>query len=208
MDLIITLLSSLTPYGHYAYLIMFLILIACGFGLPLPEDIVLVTGGILAGREVTTFGMTFLVTMAGVMIGDSTIFLIGSRAGDRLKKTRFFARLLPPERDAKIQNWYAKYGDKVIFFARFAPGLRMPLFLSAGIYKVPFWKFFLLDGFAALISVPVWIYLGELFGDNLELLDQKIKKLQFGIYGALALVLVAVVVGLVIKKKIAKKIDS
>ena len=40
MKLIIELLAHLTPYGHYAYFIMFAILLACGFGLPMPEDVV------------------------------------------------------------------------------------------------------------------------------------------------------------------------
>lgn len=203
MDLIIKLLNSLIPYGDLAYLIMFLLLLFCGFGLPLPEDVVLVTGGILASKGVTEFWITFMVTMLGVLMGDSIIFLIGKTYGERIKKTRFFRIFISPERDKKIKEKYDKYGSGIIFVARFMPGLRMPIFLSTGIYGAPYLKFLSLDGFAALISVPVWIYVGEIFGNNLEALDQKIKSLQFGIYGVLAAAILLLFLFLYLKKRFA-----
>jgi membrane protein DedA with SNARE-associated domain len=190
MTIIIKLLDSLTPYGHYAYGIMFLLLIACGFGFPMPEDVVLITGGILSARGVVSFWGTFGVTMAGVLIGDGIVFTIGKRFGPQIRETRFFRMILTPERETQVAQWFERYGDKVVFFARFAPGLRTPLFLTAGSYQVPYWKFFALDGFAALISVPLWIWVGEVFGDNLDLLETKMRKLQFGIYGVIIVLLI------------------
>ena len=34
---------------QYGYAAVFAVLIACGFGVPIPEDITLVTGGIISG---------------------------------------------------------------------------------------------------------------------------------------------------------------
>lgn len=208
MQIILQLLDGLTPYGGYAYLIMFGILIACGFGLPIPEDVVLITGGILAARGVVNFWATFAVTMAGVLIGDGIVFAIGKRFGPRIKETKFFKKLLTPKREKKIIKWFSAYGDKVIFFARFAPGLRTPLFLTAGTYQVPYWKFFVLDGFAALISVPLWIWVGKVFGDNLDLLEVKIRKFQVGMYSILLLLLALVIIIWYVKKQFKAKIET
>ncbi|MCX6123995.1 MAG: DedA family protein, partial [Proteobacteria bacterium] len=93
---------------------------------------------------------------------------------------------------------------KIIFMARFMPGLRTPLFFATGSYQVPFWKFFLLDGFAAIISVPLWIYVGYLFGANLEELEQVIRHFQFGIFAALAILITLIVTSIMIKKKLMK----
>lgn len=205
MRLIIDLLAFLMPYGTLAYFIMFFILLACGFGLPLPEDIILITGGILASHGVTKYWVTLAICMAGVLIGDSVIYTVGRTMGDRIKKTKIFNYIVKKERDQKIQFWFSKYGDKVIFFARFMPGLRMALFLSSGIYRVPAWKFFALDGFAALISVPLWVWLGYIFGSNLEVLEHKMHQLQQGIYGVLGLVIVGVLVYWLAKKKFSQK---
>lgn len=181
---------------------MFGFLIACGFGFPMPEDIILISGGILSARGICDFWLTFLVTMAGVMIGDGIIYLFGRFAGDRVKKSWLYRRVMTENMDEKTKNFWKKYGDRVIFMARFMPGLRMPIFLTSGIYKVSAAKFFLLDGFAAIISVPVWIWVGYVFGHNLELLGQKIKQFQFGIYGVLLIVILFFVVIYFTKKKL------
>jgi membrane protein DedA with SNARE-associated domain len=86
------------------------------------------------------------------------------------------------------------------------PGLRMALFLSSGIYRVPAWKFFMLDGIAAFISVPLWVWLGHIFGENLEALEHKIHQLKVGIYGVLGVVVVCVFIIWVIKKKFSEKL--
>jgi membrane protein DedA with SNARE-associated domain len=202
MHLIIELLNHLTPYGVFIYPIMFFILLICGFGLPLPEDVILVTGGILSARDVTHFWTTVLVTFMGVIIGDGIIFTIGKRVGPKIKQTRFFRFLVKEDSEKKIMGWFNRYGDKVIFFARFTPGLRMPLFLTAGAYQVPAWKFFALDGIAALISVPTWVWIGHVFGSNLELLETKMKHLQIGIYGFIAFILIVILTVWFIKKKV------
>ena len=204
MRLIITLLAFLTPYGTHAYIIMFAILLACGFGLPLPEDVVLISGGMLAARGVTDWTVVTLVCMAGVIIGDGIVFGLGRHFGERVKSLPLIKKILHSEREIKVRTLFAKHGDKVIFFARFMPGLRMPIFLSAGIYRVKPWKFVLIDGVAALFSVPAWIWVGHAFGENLEVLEKKIAQLQMGTYTILGLVLLSILGIYFVKKKLMK----
>jgi len=201
MTLLIDLLNFIQPYGIYSYFVIFGVLLACGFGLPIPEDITLVAAGILAAREIIDFNNAVALCMFGVLVGDGTVFGLGRRYGSRLRGTRFFSLFLPEKRDAAVKSIFQKYGDKVIFMARFMPGLRTPLFFATGSYHVSFWKFFLLDGFAALISVPLWIYVGYLFGSNLEELEKIIRKAQFGIYTTLAVLVLTFVALYIVKKK-------
>lgn len=197
-------ITFLTPYGTHSYFVMFGVLIACGFGFPMPEDIILVTGGILASRQVTTFWTTVFVCMAGVILGDGVVYTLGRILGKRVKQTWLFRRLLSPQMDTRIEEVFERWGTKVIFMARFMPGLRMPIFMSSGIYRVPAWKFFALDGFAALISVPTWIYVGYFFGANLDVLERKIRDLQTGLYTILGLTIAAMAVFVIIKNRINK----
>jgi membrane protein DedA with SNARE-associated domain len=201
MQILIDLLNFIQPYGTHSYFVILGVLLACGFGLPLPEDITLVTAGILASRNIIDFNMTVALCMFGVLLGDGIIFWLGSHYGTRLRKTKFFAMILPEKRDAAVKAIVQKYGDKVIFMARFMPGLRTPLFFATGSYHVPFWKFLLLDGFAAIISVPLWVYVGYLFGSNLEHLEVVIRKAQAGIYLSLAGVILIFVAIYFIRKR-------
>lgn len=205
MDLVIDFLNFLQPYGTLSYVVMFAVLLLCGLGLPLPEDIVLVTGGILASRGITELWLTNVVCMAGVLIGDGFVLTIGKTIGPRVKQTWLFRRIITPKMDEKVQAVFLRWGDKVVFLARFMPGLRTPIFLTAGIYKTSYSKFLALDGSAALISVPVWIWIGELFGYNLELLAQKMKQFQVGI---LVVVAVLLIVFFVRNRWLASRVSS
>jgi membrane protein DedA with SNARE-associated domain len=179
---------------------MFLLLLACGFGLPLPEDITLLTGGILASRNITDLLITNVVCFTGILLGDGVVYMLGRRFGPVLKSRGIFKRLINEQRDLKVAAVFRKYGDKVIFMARFMPGLRMPIFMTAGIYQVKAWKFFLLDGFAAMISVPVWIYLGFIFGENIEQLHRVARRFNFAIYGVVAFIVVSFIILVVWRK--------
>ena len=200
MKLLIDLLHFIQPYGTHSYIVILGVLLACGFGLPLPEDITLVAAGILAARDIIDFNTTVALCMFGVLLGDGIIFGLGSRYGTKLRTTKFFSLILPERRDAAVKAIFEKYGDKVIFMARFMPGLRTPLFFAAGSYHISVWKFLALDGLAAVLSVPLWVYVGFLFGANLEELEKVVRKAQFGIYAGLA-VLVLLFVGAYLVKK-------
>lgn len=191
MRLLLDLLDILTPYGTYSYFVMFGILLACGFGFPMPEDIVLISGGILASRGITHFGAVHAVCMAGVLCGDCIVYYMGRRFGPQIKSKGIFKKIINENIDRRVSEVMHKYGDKVIFMARFMPGLRTPVFMTCGIYQVKPWKFFLLDGAAAIISVPLWIYVGYVFGKNLEDLEMKIKQFQTGIYSILGIIIVS-----------------
>jgi membrane protein DedA with SNARE-associated domain len=68
----------------------------------------------------------------------------------------------------RARDLYADHGAKMLFAARFMPGIRSAMFLSAGVFGVPFWKFFLIDGIAAMFSVPLWIWAGAKFSGHAE----------------------------------------
>lgn len=192
------LIGFFTDYGYTA---VFVILIACGFGLPVPEDITLVSGGVISGLGLANPHWMLVVGLAGVLIGDSTMFLLGRVFGYRIQRIRTFRKILSPRRFSQIQRKFKKYGLGLLFVARFLPGLRSPIFLVAGMSRrISYLTFILMDGVAALISVPVWVYLGFFFADNLDLLMEYVHDVQKLIYLALGLI-VLVVLFIYFKKK-------
>lgn len=154
--------DALLPiFTQYGYLAVFLMLLICGFGIPIPEDVTLVTGGVIAGMGFADVNTMVFVGLAGVLVGDGIMFGLGRRHGPRIANSRFFSKILTPERFEQAQDKFQKYGKWVMFVARFLPGLRTPVFFAAGMTKrVPFYIWLLMDGFAAIISVPAWVYLG------------------------------------------------
>ena len=89
------LIDFFTGYGYFA---VFFVLLICGFGVPIPEDITLVAGGVISGLGYTNEHVMFAVGMAGVLAGDAIMFTIGRVYGKSVLKLRFVARTLTPER--------------------------------------------------------------------------------------------------------------
>lgn len=182
--------SFFTQFGYAA---VFLVLVICGFGVPIPEDVTLVTGGVIAGLGYANEHLMFAVGMAGVLVGDGIMFLLGRVYGERILRFKPVAKLMTPKRYAQVQQKFDQYGNRVLFVARFLPGLRSPIFLTAGMSgKVSFWQWLLMDGFAALISVPLWVYLGFFGAENREWLMTKIHQFQHVFYVLIAIVVVFV----------------
>ena len=145
------LLESLIDlFTEHDYIAVFLVLLICGMGVPIPEDITLVAGGVISGLGYSNVHVMFAVGMAGVLIGDLTMFMIGRQFGERALRWRWVALMLTPERRALVQQKFDRYGIRLLFIARFLPGLRSPIFIVAGwSRRVSPLKFLLLDGAAA-----------------------------------------------------------
>ncbi|AUZ05551.1 DedA family protein [Vitreoscilla stercoraria] len=178
---LIDLLESF--FAEYGYIAVFGVLVACGFGVPIPEDITLVAGGVMAGLGHANVHWMVVVGLVGVLVGDGLMFTAGKVFGTRILRFRLIARIMTPERYLQVQEKFEKYGNWVLFVARFLPGLRTPIFISAGISgKVSYTRFLLMDGFAALISVPIWVYLGEFGAENRDWLMAKVHQFQMVIF--------------------------
>lgn len=173
MELLIDFFSS---YGYWA---VFFVLLICGFGVPIPEDITLVSGGVISGLGYTNVHWMLVVSMIGVLVGDSTMYWLGRIYGEKILKFPLIRKVATPERFAQVQERFETQGWKLLFVARFLPGLRAVVYLVSGISrKVTFTRFVLVDFFAAIISVPIWVYLGDFGARNLDWLEAQIHKGQ------------------------------
>ncbi len=193
--------------GHsleVGYGFVFVVLLLCGFGLPMPEDVVLVTGGVLAwldsDLEVATFaGMIrdrgllamALVGLAGILAGDSVIFWAGRRFGAHVADFRPLRRLVTPAKLERVERLMRRRGNIVVVVARYLPGIRAPTYFTAGHARMPYWEFLLFDGLAALVSAPLWVCLGFWFGNDIERAAREASRFGHYILLAVGVVLAA-----------------
>lgn len=184
MEILHELVTFFTVYGYIA---VFLVLVACGFGLPIPEDITLIAGGVICGlaSQVLSVNIMLAIALLGVLAGDGAMFMLGRIVGPRVKTLPILRSIFTEKIYKKMQDKVHRYGNRILFVSRFLPGLRAPIFITAGISrKVPYWKFLLMDGSAALISVPIWVYAGYYFAHDLDLLISWVKKSEHFVIGA------------------------
>ena len=174
-------------FSNYGYFAVLFVLIICGFGVPIPEDITLVSGGVISGLGYANVHIMLVVSLLGVLLGDSTMYWLGRIYGTKILRFRPIRRFLTLDRLRMVRSKFDQYGNRVLFL----PGLRAPIYMVAGITRrVSFTRFVLLDFCAAIISVPIWVYLGDFGASNLDWLHAQIKKGQSVIYILIALLVV------------------
>ncbi|HET8765426.1 MAG TPA: DedA family protein [Rhodanobacter sp.] len=183
----------ITIFAENGYAAVWIALLICGLGLPLPEDVTLVAGGVISGLGYANVHTMFLMCMAGVLLGDTTIFVVGRRYGTAILKWRWVARIVTPLRYRIVQRKFTRYGNRVLFVARFLPGLRTTIYLTAGVTrKVSLLRFILIDTVAAAISVPIWVYLGYFGANNHEWLAKWLQRGQNSLWVIVAIAIAGI----------------
>ena len=180
-------------FGEFSYLGPFLVLLLCGVGLPLPEEVTLIGSGLLLYRGEVEFLPIVGVCSAAILLGDSIPFLLGRRYGMSALRIRWVARILHPERFARMERRFEDHGGWAVFLCRFFAGVRIPGYFVAGTMRMSYLRFLALDALGVLISVPISIYAGKLFGGQVDRLKSTVADFHL-VLGflvvALALILI------------------
>ena len=180
-------------FGEFSYTAPFVVLLLCGIGLPLPEEVTLIGSGILLYRGEVEFLPIVLVCSAAILLGDSIPYWLGRRYGMEALKVRWVRRVLHPERFARLEKRFAAHGNWATFLCRFFAGVRIPGYFVAGMMRMTFPRFLILDGLGVLISVPLSIHLGKVFGGEVDKLHRRVNDLHL-IFAFVALSLALILV--------------
>jgi len=127
----------------------------------------------------------------GVVLSDIVLYVGGRYFGEWLLKRRWMARVLPPARRRRTEANFHRYGVGILVFGRLVPGIRAPLFLTAGSMRLPLPRFLLADGIGAIVGNSFFFFLGFWLGDSVKILIE-------GVEARLKPVLIIVGVGLVV----------
>ncbi len=223
--------------AFWVYLGVLGALVAAGVGVPIPEELPIVTAGALAGHQagepdtlvlhpehlavasaaphnafpgnlpwaglVLSCGadddsaiepvrvpnpkplrwwILLPICILGVVMSDGLLYGIGRFWGVRLLRFPWMRRLLPQERFERIELNFQKYGVLILLFARVLPGIRSPIFLTAGIMRLSLKRFLFADGIYAIPGVSLLFFLAYWFTDQFRDLvisaEQKVDTIR------------------------------
>lgn len=137
-----------------AYLALVLTIWAASAGLPVPEEVPLLTIGVLAALGVVDLWGAIAVALFACLSGDILVFVLGRRIGSHLNEHRYLRRIMRGRALLRARYMYVRRGPWALFFARWLPGLKMPFLFTAGALRMP-WKRFLIYDIASIsILVP------------------------------------------------------
>lgn len=164
--------------GNFNYLGPFLVLLLCGMGLPIPEEVTLIGCGLLLHAGKVEFQSITLVCAIAILLGDSLPYLLGRHYGEAALRLPWIRWVLHPERMLRMRRRFTEHGNWVIFSLRFLPGIRVGGYFTVGMMGVRYPRFILLDALGVLVSVPLSIYVGRIFADQIEVLEERLGGLS------------------------------
>jgi membrane protein DedA with SNARE-associated domain len=157
----------------YGYWIVFTAILLDNAGLPIPGEIMLVALGAVARAGHLDVVVGLAVATMAALAGDSIGYWIG-----RLGGRRMLARL-------GRRPWFAP-GHLSVVLGRFVVGARVLVAPLAGVARMPFARFLVVDAAGCLVWASAFILLGYASELSLEVMHQGLRLLGATIVGVLA----------------------
>ncbi len=166
---------------EHPYLALVVYIGLASIGVPMPEDVGLLLAGLACYLGKARVEFMIPLAMASILCGDTFIYMLGRRWGTHLLEHRFARRLATEAQIEGIRRQFLRHELKTIFIARFLPGLRALVFLTAGAVRVKYWRFLAANGAAAMLSVPALVLLGDLFGYSFDRLKEQVTDVKHAV---------------------------
>jgi membrane-associated protein len=160
-------LTDLVSGAWWSYPIVFAVSYLDAIIPLVPSETTVVTAGVLASSGDMSLPLVILFAATGAFLGDNTAYLIGRHFGDPIKR-RFFSSKKATERLAWADRQLAERGGEIIVIARFIPGGRTAVTLSAGGLKMPWPRFATFDAIAASVWASYAALLGYVGGSTFK----------------------------------------
>jgi len=176
----------------YGLWVVFAVVLLESLGVPLPGETALVGAAIYAGTTHNIhIAAVIAVAAAAAVIGASLGYLIGRGIGFRLL-LRYGSRIRLDERRLKVgQYLFRRHGGKIVFFGRFIAILRAYAALLAGVNRMPWPRFMVMNAAGAIVWASAFGAGAYLFGKEAAHLGGRLSLLL--LIAAVALVIAGIV---------------
>lgn len=176
----------------YGLWVLFALIFLESTGIPLPGETALVTAALYAGStHRIDIAAVVLVAAAAAILGDNAGYLVGRSVGVRLvARYGKYVRLDEPR--LKIgQYLFLRHGGKIVFFARFVALLRAYAALLAGVNRMSWTRFLIMNALGGICWALLFGGGAYLFGSQMKRVSGPVSVVL--LFAALALVAAGIV---------------
>ncbi|MDP4164122.1 MAG: DedA family protein [Bacillota bacterium] len=169
---IFSILMALSSLGYFGIALGLMIEI-------IPSEIVLGYGGYMISKGHMNFAGAVIAGTIGGTIAQLFLYWMGYYGGRPFLEKYGKYILIRKKQIDLSEKWFEKYGAGVIFSARFIPVVRHAISIPAGISKMPASKFTLYTVAAVVPWTIMFLYLGEVLGNNWATIKDHVHPLPF-----------------------------
>lgn len=178
IDLLREVLAWVAAHPYWALTFVFLCCVAESIivlGVLVPTTLVLLAAGAVVGLGAIGFWPAVTAAVAGAVAGDSINFWVGRYWGNRALESHYAQRYQEPI--ARSRRLFERHGFKALVLARFIGLVRPFVAAIAGAYRMPPWRFLVVELLASLVWAAPLIVLGVVFGASLDLAAEVAARL-------------------------------
>ncbi|MCC2463730.1 DedA family protein [Bacillus mobilis] len=169
------LLFYIEQYGYWA---LFFCLWLGIVGMPIPDEMIVMSGGFVSSLGILSVILAFLLTYLGVVSGLSLGYILGKICGtkilDKLMKKKKAKYLL------KSQQMIEKYGHYALVTSYFIPVVRHIVPYVVGMNNMSFKMYALYSYTTGFVWTLVYFVLGSLFGQHINRIVA--IAIEYGVY--------------------------
>jgi membrane protein DedA with SNARE-associated domain len=185
---------------NYSYLGIFIWFSLIDQLTPIPEELVLVTVGYIAHTDLVNPFFAGIAALLGLMLVDNTYYFLAHKGN---KWTEKIAKKKRGQVLQKFQDKLQKHQLRTLFIISFIPKVRFFGPILAGLAKMPYRKFFIVNMCGSLAYVSIYLSLGIFFHNAMENLVKQVDIVRHSIFGAFILIM-AVVISLMVSRWLSK----
>ncbi|TDL48175.1 DedA family protein [Paenibacillus dendritiformis] len=190
--------------GQFGYAALFFALWLGIVGMPVPDEVIVMTGGAVSGMNILLPLPAFVLTYLGVVSGLSVGFVIGRSIGvpilERLRRRSRMERYLEA-----AEGLIRKYGSLAICLSYFLPVVRHVIPYLVGVNRMTFKRYALYAYSAGFVWTLLFFSMGWALGSRVEAVGELLY--QYGLYAA-ALIMVAGGVYWIVKHAWNKRLNE
>ncbi|GFZ29761.1 hypothetical protein CSC2_02870 [Clostridium zeae] len=176
-------------FNSYSYAILFISLTLELIAFPLPGEIMMTYCGFLIYESKLNLILSVSSATFGVILGITISYIIGSKLGIEFINKYFSYFHIDKRNLEKPSNWFNSYGNNLLIFSYFIPGVRHITGYFSGITKISYKKFAINAYLGAFIWTSTFISIGMFLGPNWEKLDSYMSKYMSYIFLILLMVI-------------------
>ena len=128
------------------------------------------------------------------MLGDTGGYWVGRKFGVALLRKYGKVFRFDEEKLHKAEEFFAKHGEKTVFFGRFVPVGRIFSAVLAGVGRMHYPRFLAWNASGGIVWATLMGTLGYIFGHNLPLIENIVQKGGLGLLVAIIVVVLGRIV--------------
>ena len=177
------------------YVALFGLLFACGLGLPLPEDVPLITAGVFIAHGHMHLALAAPLAWCGIIGGDCVLYYLGYKLGWKITHLPVIGAHVSEVKLKRVERWFDAYGIWAVGIGRMFAGVCGAMVIVAGTMRFNFGKFLLADGLAAVVSGGIFFMsLGYWGGKHSGKMKETVEKFREYFIAAAAVAAVGLIV--------------